>query len=418
MKGKILNILFAAAMAAVCLTGCGNPGTGAAGDEMVTGADAPGGDAAGAEAPGGKKEAPAGAASEAPGGKAGTDAAGKPQAGAKKTAAVRKVGVAMPTQESKRWISDGTNMKEKLEELGYEVDLRYADNGLRLQASQVKDMIAGGCDCLVVTAADSAILAELEEEVKAAGIPVIAYDRLLMDTDAVSYYATFDNMGAGMAIGRYIVEKKGLEEARETGESYTIEFFMGSPDDSNAEIVYNGIMSELQPYLEDGTLVCKSGKVSFDDVCIMKWSRETARQNCADYLADFYGDGDLDIACSAFDGLSYGIGEALEAAGYTGKNWPLITGQDAEVQAVRDIINGRQAMTMFKDTRYLAEKCVTMVQAVLEGSEPEINDTEQYNNGKMIVPSYLCTPVVIDADNYREEIIGSGYYTVEQLGEE
>ena len=324
----------------------------------------------------------------------------------------------MPTQSSERWINDGANMKKQLEALGYEVDLQYAEDDVQMQVSQIENMIASGVNCLVIASIDSSALVNVEEQAKNAGIPIIAYDRLLMDTDAVSYYATFDNKGVGTAIGNYIKEAKDLDAAKAAGDSYTIEFFMGSPDDNNALFLYNGLMEVLQPYLDDGTLVCKSGRTSFEDTCILRWSQETAQQNCENYLTGFYADEKLDICASAFDGFAYGCKAALEGAGYkVGEDWPLITGQDAELMAVKNIISGYQTATIYKDTRLLAEKCVTMVQAVLEGAEPEINDTEQYNNGKVVVPAYLCTPVAVDKDNYKEIIVDGGYYTEEQLAQ-
>lgn len=327
------------------------------------------------------------------------------------------VGIAMPTQSSERWINDGANMKMQLEALGYEVQLQYAEDDVQQQVSQIENFVGQQVDCIVIAAVDSGALTTVEAQAKAAGIPIIAYDRLLMDTDAVSYYASFDNEGVGTAIGTYIKEKKNLDAAREAGESYTIEFFMGSPDDNNAVLLYRGVMNVLQPYLDDGTLVCKTGRTSFDDTCILRWSQETAQQNCENYLAGFYGDEDLDIACSAFDGFSYGIRAALEGAGYTEANWPMITGQDAELMATKNIISGKQTMSIYKDTRLLAEKAVTMVNAVLTGSEPEINDTTTYDNNVIVVPSYLCTPVAVDKDNYQEVIVEGGYYTAEQLAE-
>lgn len=329
----------------------------------------------------------------------------------------KTIGIAMPTQSSERWINDGANMKAQLESLGYEVVLQYAEDDVQMQVSQIENMVAQMVDCLVIAAVDSGALTAVEAQAKAAGIPIIAYDRLLMDTDAVSYYASFDNKGVGTAIANYIVDAKDLEAAREAGESYTIEFFMGSPDDNNAVLLHEGIMEVLQPYLDDGTLVCKTGRTSFDETCILRWSQETAQQWCENYLSGFYADEDLDIACSAFDGFAYGIRSALEAAGYTDANWPLITGQDAELMAVKNIISGKQTMSIYKDTRLLAEKCVTMVNAVLTGSEPEINDTETYDNGVLVVPSYLCTPVAVDVNNYQEVIVDGGYYTAEQLAE-
>lgn len=386
MKRKLLSAVLCVAMVATMLVGCGS--------KTETTEEAP------------KADTTTEAATEAA-----TDAAAATTAGG-------KVGVAMPTQSSERWINDGANMKKQLEALGYEVDLQYAEDDVQAQVSQVENMIANGANCLVIAAIDSSALVNVEAQAKEAGIPIIAYDRLLMDTDAVSYYATFDNKGVGTAIGKYIEEAKDLPTAQKNGESYTIEFFMGSPDDNNALFLYNGLMEVLQPYLDDGTLVCKSGRTSFDDTCILRWSQETAQQNCENYLTGFYADEKLDICASAFDGFAYGCKAALEGAGYTlGDEWPLITGQDAELMATKNIIAGSQTMSIYKDTRLLAEKCVTMVQAVLEGGEPEINDTEQYDNGKIVVPSYLCTPVAVDKDNYKEIIVDGGYYTEEQLAE-
>jgi len=388
MKRKLWSIVLGTAMAASLLAGCGgttnSATTAAAGATTAAQSDTK------AEA----TEAPA------------------------QTGAGKKVGVAMPTQSSERWINDGANMKKQLESLGYEVDLQYAEDDVQMQVSQIENMIASGVNCLVIASIDSAALVNVEEQAKNAGIPIIAYDRLLMDTDAVSYYATFDNKGIGTAIGEYIKETKKLEEAKASGESYTIEFFMGSPDDNNALFLYNGLMEVLQPYLDDGTLVCKSGRTSFEDTCILRWSQETAQQNCENYLTGFYADEKLDIAATAFDGFAYGCKAALEGAGYkVGEDWPLVTGQDAELMATKNIISGYQTMSIYKDTRLLASKCVTMVQAVMEGAEPEINDTEQYNNGKIVVPSYLCTPVAVDQSNYKEIIIDGGYYTADQLAQ-
>lgn len=388
MKKKVLGTLLSAAMVIGMLNGCGSSA-----DTATSGSTDTAKTETTADTTADTEAAPA----------ADTSAAGG-----------KKVGVAMPTQSSERWINDGSNMKAKLEDLGYEVDLQYAEDDVQAQVSQIENMIASGVNCLVIASIDSSALVNVEKQAKDAGIPIIAYDRLLMDTDAVSYYATFDNKGVGTAIGKYIEEKKDLANATE---SYTIEFFMGSPDDNNAHMLYAGLMEVLQPYLDNGTLVCKSGRTSFDDTCILRWSQETAQQNCENYLTGFYADEDLDICATAFDGFAYGCKAALEGAGYTDANWPLITGQDAELMATKNIIAGSQTMSIYKDTRLLADKCVTMVQAVLEGAEPEINDTEQYNNGVITVPSYLCTPVAVDKDNYQEIIVGGGYYTEEQLAE-
>lgn len=321
MKKKMLGVLLSAVMVMGMLSGCGSKADSASSDAGSTTADATTDDAV----------------DEA------VDAVDDAVASTGK-----KVGVAMPTQSSERWINDGANMKAQLEALGYEVDLQYAEDDVQAQVSQIENMIASGVDCLVIASVDSSALVNVEKSAKEAGIPIIAYDRLLMDTDAVSYYATFDNKGVGTAIGEYIETKMDLANA---SESYTIEFFMGSPDDNNALFLYNGLMEVLQPYLDNGTLVCKSGRTSFDDTCILRWSQETAQQNCENYLTGFYADEDLDICATAFDGFAYGCKAALESAGYTEANWPLVTGQDAELMATKNIIAGTQTMSIYKDTQ-------------------------------------------------------------------
>ena len=383
MKKKILGALLSVAMVATMLVGCGS-----------NNASAPAADAPAAEKTEDKADAPAADAPAA-------EANGK------------KVGVAMPTQSSERWIKDGANMKEQLEALGYEVDLQYAEDDVQAQVSQIENMIASGVNCLVIASIDSSALVNVEKQAKDAGIPVIAYDRLLMDTDAVSYYATFDNKGVGTAIGKYIVDNAGLDPAN----PQTIELFMGSPDDNNAHMLYAGLMEQIQPYLDNGALVCKSGQLDFDSNNTLRWDQQTAMKRCEDLLTRYYADEELDICATAYDGLAYGCMAALEGAGYTEANWPLITGQDAELMATKHIISGKQTMSIAKDTRILASKCVTMVQAVLEGAEPEINDTEQYNNNVIVVPSYLCEPQPVDKNNYKEILVDTGYYTEEQLAE-
>lgn len=329
----------------------------------------------------------------------------------------KSVGLAFPTQHSERWINDCANMKEQLEELGYQVIDQFAEDDIELQVSQIETFIEQKVDCLVIAPINSAKLTEVESRAKEAGIPIIAYDRLLMDTDAVSYYATFDNRGVGTAIGEAIVAQASLEEVRKAGEYRTIEFFMGSPDDNNAVKLYEGLMEVLQPYLDDGTLICRSEKVSFEDTCILRWSQDAAEKRCKAYIRRYYQTEDLDICASAFDKFSYGCISALEEEGYTEENWPIISGQDAEIEACKNIISGKQSFTIYKDARFLAEKCVNMVNAICLGTEPDINDTTQYNNNVLTVPSYLCVPVVVSENNLDAILIDGGYYKSDQIYE-
>ena len=327
-----------------------------------------------------------------------------------------KVGVAMPTQSSERWIADGANMKAQLEEKGYVVDLQYAEDDVQAQVNQIENMITNGANCLVIAAIDSSALVNVLEKAKTAGIPVIAYDRLLMDTDAVSYYATFDNYQVGVLQAGYLVTALDLENA---AGPFNIELFAGSPDDNNATMFWNGAMDTLKPYIDSGKLVVLSGQTDFEKCAILRWSQEGAQARMENILSGTYSGGaKVNAVLSPYDGLSYGIASALEGAGYTvGEGWPIITGQDAELMAVKNIISGKQAATVFKDTRVLASKCVLMVDAVLKGTEPEINDTKTYNNGVIVVPSFLCSPVSVDKSNYEKEIIDAGYYTADQVKE-
>ena len=323
----------------------------------------------------------------------------------------KTIGVALPNQIVQRWIQDGDNIKAGLEAKGYNVDLKYAEDNVYTQTDQIDTMIERGVNCLVISAIDSNKLHGVLEKAKKKNIPIIAYDRLLMDTDAVSYYATFDNKGVGVLMGRYVEDKLNLKDG---AGPYNIEFFAGSPTDNNAHILNKGVFEVLQPYIDKGQLKVPSGQTDFNSICTLRWSRAAAEERLEKILATYYNDNvKLDAVIVATDIMSSGIISTLESAGY--KDMPIITGQDAEIQAVRNIIAGKQSMTVFKDTRILADKCVNMVDSVLQGKEPEINDSTSYDNHVYVVPSYLCTPKSIDKDNYKAELIDGGYYTEDAL---
>jgi putative multiple sugar transport system substrate-binding protein len=241
-------------------------------------------------------------------------------------------------------------------------------------------------------------------------IPVIAYDRLLKNSEHVTYYATFDNFKVGVQQGTYLVNALDLEN--EEG-PFNIELFGGSPDDNNAYFFYDGAMSVLQPYIDEGKLVVKSGQVGMDKVATLNWSAANSQARMDNLLSTYYTDEEVDAVLSPNDGLAIGIISALKNIGYS--ELPVITGQDAEIQSLKAIIAGDQSMTVFKDTRQLAQKVVEMVAAVIEGEEAEVNDTETYDNGVKVVPSYLLEPISVDVDNYEEVILGSGYYTEDQI---
>ena len=326
-----------------------------------------------------------------------------------------KVGVAMPTQDLQRWNQDGANMKAQLEEAGYEVILTYSGNDVARQVSDIENMILNEVDVLVVASIDGSALGTVLSQAKDEGIPVIAYDRLLTDTDAVDYYATFDNYMVGTIQGTYIEERFDLANTTET---YTMEMFGGSPDDNNAYYFFNGAWDVLKPYVDAGTLVIPSGQTDFETIAILGWGSDDAQARMDNLLTAYYSDGVApDIILSPNDSLALGVTNSLQAAGFTLEEFPVITGQDCDVTNVKNIIAGYQAMSVFKDTRTLASQVVKMVDAILKGEEVPVNDTETYDNGVKVVPSYLCEPVFADASNYKELLIDSGYYTEADLAE-
>ena len=327
------------------------------------------------------------------------------------TAGGTKVGVAMPTKDLQRWNQDGANMQKELEAAGYTVDLQYASNDVQTQISQIENMINSGCNVLVVAAIEASSLGEAMDMASEAGIPVIAYDRLIMNTDAVSYYATFDNYKVGTVQGEYIEKELDLKN---TSDKFTMEITAGDPGDNNAGFFYQGAMDVLQPYIDNGTITVKSGQTEFSDVATAQWATETAQSRMENILSSYYADGtDLDICLCSNDSTALGVENAL-AANYNGK-YPIVTGQDCDIENTKNMIAGKQSMSVFKDTRTLASQVVKMVGQILNGEEVDVNDTETYDNGNAVIPSYLCDPVFADASNYKELLIDSGYYTEDQL---
>lgn len=323
------------------------------------------------------------------------------------------IGIAMPTKSSARWISDGNSMVEQFEAAGYKTDLQYAEDDIPNQLAQIENMITKGANVLVIAAIDGTTLSNVLENANAAGIKVIAYDRLIRDSGHVDYYATFDNFQVGVLQAEALV--KGLK-AKGDG-PYNVELFGGSPDDNNAFFFYNGAMSVLQPMIDSGEVVIVSGQMGMDTVGTLRWDGAVAQARMDNLLSAFYTEKDVDGVLSPYDGLSIGILSSLKGVGYgsADKAMPIVTGQDAEVPSVKSILAGEQNSTVFKDTRELARVTVGMVDAVLGGGEPEINDTKTYDNGVKIIPSYLLKPVSVDKSNWEEILIGSGYYTKDQI---
>ena len=324
------------------------------------------------------------------------------------------VGVSMPTKSSARWIDDGNNMVKSLKDKGYKADLQYADDDIPNQLAQVENMITKKVKVLVIAAIDGTTLSGALQKAADAGIKVVAYDRLIRGSKNVDYYTTFDNFQVGVLQAGSIVDKLGLKSGKGP---FNIELFGGSPDDNNAFFFYDGAMSVLKPYLDSGKLVVRSKQMGMQKVGTLRWDGAVAQARMDNLLSAFYGKDRVDAVLSPYDGLSIGIISSLKGVGYgTPKQpMPVISGQDAEVPSMKAILRGDQYSTVFKDTRELAKVTVDLIDDVLSGKQPKINDTKTYNNGVKVVPSYLLKPVSVDASNWKQTLVDSGYYKESQI---
>jgi|TARA_B110000503_G_scaffold113770_1_gene170850 putative multiple sugar transport system substrate-binding protein len=334
------------------------------------------------------------------------------------------IGVSMPTQSSTRWISDGENIKELMEAEGFDVDLQFAEDDIPTQVAQLEAMLTKGAKALIIAAIDGTQLTDVLQAAADAGVPVIAYDRLIRDSANVDYYATFDNFQVGVqqatsllvGMGVYASEDSTSADGANAAGPWNVELFAGSPDDNNATFFFNGAMSVLQPLIDSGVLVVGSGQTDFEQVAILRWDGATAQKRMEDILVGSYAGDTVHGVLSPYDGLSRGIIAALVDGGYTSETLPVITGQDAEVLSVKSMLAGEQYSTIFKDTRELAGVASSMAIAILNGEEPEVTDTTTYDNGVKVIPSYLLTPYIVTVDNYEALLIDSGYIAEADLG--
>lgn len=332
------------------------------------------------------------------------------------------IGVSMPTQSSTRWISDGENIKAAMEAEGFDVDLQYAEDDIPTQVAQLEAMLTKGAKALIIAAIDGTQLTDVLQAAKDSGIPVIAYDRLITGTENVDYYATFDNFKVGVqqatsllvGMGVYASEDSTSADGANAAGPLIIELFAGSLDDNNAYFFFNGAMSVLQPLIDSGVLVVKSGQTEIEQAATLRWDGATAQKRMEDLLVGTYAGVTVDGVLSPYDGISRGIIAALTDAGYS--TLPTISGQDAEVLSVKSIIAGEQYSTIFKDTRELAGVAAGMAVALLNGETPVTNDTSTYDNGVKVVPSFLLTPYIVTVDNYKEVLVDSGYIAEADLG--
>ncbi len=329
------------------------------------------------------------------------------------------IGIFMPTTQLPRWNRDGADLKKLLEADGYRVSLQYADNKNDQQISQIETVINDNAKVLVIASIDGTTLGPTLEKAAAKGIKVLAYDRLILNTPNVDYYATFDNEKVGTLQGQYIEEQLGLKDGKGP---YNFEAFAGSPDDNNARFFFKGAYDVLKPYVDSGKLVPVSGKwpATLDDwksIGILGWGTDDAQSEMENRINSFYTGGKkVDVVLSPNDTLALGISKSLQNAGYTAADFPVLTGQDADQANTVNVLAGLQSMTVWKDTRKLGEQAAKMAKQIVDGTTVDVNNTEDYDNGVKKVPSYLLDPEVVTKDDVQSKLVDSGFWSKSDLG--
>ncbi len=322
------------------------------------------------------------------GGTGGTAAAGFPKDAL--------IGVALPQKTSENWVLAEQLFNDGLKEAGFKADVQFANGGVSEQQNQISAMVTKGAKVIVVGAIDGSQLGTQLAQAKSAGATVIAYDRLVKNTDAVDYYVAYDNFKVGELQGQALLE--GMQAKKPSG-PYNIELFAGSPDDANAKVFFDGAMSVLKPKIDDGTLKVVSGQATFEQAVTQGWKAENAQKRMDTLLAANYTSAPLDGVLSPNDTLARAIITSVKSAG---KPIPVVTGQDSEVESVKSIMAGEQYSTINKDTRNLVKQAIDMVKQLQSGQKASVNDEKSYDNGVKVVPAYLLPPVIVTKANAKE----------------
>ena len=307
------------------------------------------------------------------------------------------IGVSLPQKTSENWVLAEQLFNDGLTAAGFKPIVQFGNSGVTEQQNQIDAMVEQGAEVIVVGAIDGSQLGTQLEAAKASGATIIAYDRLVKNTEAVDAYIAFDNFQVGVLQGTALLE--GLAERQGAG-PYNIELIAGSSDDANAMPFFEGAMSILQPKIDDKTLTVVSGQTTFEQVATQGWKAENAQKRMDTVLSGFYaGDVPLNGILSPNDTLARA---ALVAVAQAGKDTPVITGQDSEVESVKSIVAGEQYSTIYKDTRDLVAQTIASIVELQNCGEIPINDTEQYDNGVKIVPAFLLTPKIVTKANAAE----------------
>ncbi|MDD6156148.1 MAG: sugar ABC transporter substrate-binding protein [Lachnospiraceae bacterium] len=327
-----------------------------------------------------------------------------------------EVGIVLPTKDEPRWLQDQAQFEAILDDAGFTNQVLFSQGSSATEKTNVETLIAKGIKVLIICPQDATAAAAAVEEAKEAGVTVISYDRLITDTEAVDYYTTFDSFSVGVAQGQYLIDNA-------EGTNIPLYIYTGAATDNNAFIFFEGAWSVLEPKVADGTFVIANsdkaesfvgaGELTRDDEAQIlgqtttNWDFDTAKKLAEANLTAASADLKGDVAILApNDGTGRAIADAFAADSDITSY--IVTGQDSEKASVQYIIDGKQSMTVFKDTRTLAADSVAMALAVLKGES--VPTTTTYNNGVIDVPAKQTDVVVVTKDNVKAALIDSGYY--------
>lgn len=338
------------------------------------------------------------------------------------------VGISMPSKRLERWNRDGNYLKTNFTEKGYEVNISFADDLIDRQFHDIWDMIDAGADVLIITPIDCSSLGPALEKAKACNVPVIAYDRLLMNSDAVDYYVSFDNYMVGQMQGEFI--KDNLDLLHPHKDVYNMEICSGDTLDNNARYFYSGMYDVLYPYIRSGTLNIPSSQMTYYETATSSWSTDLAAERYSGLLNSYYMEDDieLDAVACANDSTALGVTTAVEAD-YNKDNDVVITGQDCDNANLKNIIDGKQSMSIYKALPNQTIVALAVGEALIQGKKPDEDliknanwdfecnfNTKTYDNNSKVVKSFLLTPTVVTKDNYYETLVEPGYYTLGEDG--
>lgn len=331
------------------------------------------------------------------------------------------VGIVLPTKDEPRWVQDEQRFKDALVDSDYSTEILFSQGSSAKEKENVESLLNKGIKVLIITPHDGAAAASAVEAAKKEGVTVIAYDRLITDTDAVDYYVTFDSLAVGAAQAQYLVDNA-------KGSGVPLYLYAGAASDNNAFLFFEGAWKVLQPKIADGTFkiansseaegLKASADLSRDQLgkiigqITTNWDPNEAKNKAQTHLTAASNDLKGDVAILApNDGTARAIADVFASDGAI-SNY-VVTGQDAEKASIQYIIDGKQSMTVFKDVRNLVKDAMGMAVEILDGKTPET--TGSYDNGSKEVQAKQTNVIVVNKDNVKSELIDSKYYEASEF---